>query len=162
MLARLLKLPVNGQRGGALVEFAIIAPVLFVFLIGSLEFGFLIYEYHATDYAAKSAARWASVRGANCSDSSCPATATTIKSFVTSSVPGLQTSDASFAVTPTWSVANTASYPQAIPTPSACAQATANKGCLVTVTVTNPVTIQIPFITIHSFTLTSSSSAVVQ
>lgn len=150
----------NGQRGGALVEFAIIAPVLFMFLMGSFEFGFLIYEYHATNYAAKSAARWGSVRGANCSDASCPATSATIKTFVTSSVPGLQTKSSLFKVTTAWASPVPANYPGS--STVTCSSAAQAQGCLITVTVQNPVTVHIPLLHINPITLTSTSTAVVQ
>lgn len=150
----------NGQRGGALVEFAIIAPVLFMFLIGGLEFGYLIYEYHATDYAAKSGARWASVRGKNCSDSSCPITQAKIATFVKSSVPGLDTAASKFSVTAAWASPAPASYPNS--SSVTCSSSAEAQGCLVTVTVTNPVMVHIPLIKTQPFTLTSSSTAVVQ
>lgn len=162
----------RGERGGALVEFAIIAPVLFMILIGSLEFGFLIYESHATDYAAKSAARFAAVRGANCSNTSgtptwtqCPTKSdgSYVTTFVKDSVPGLQSKASAFKVATSWAAPSTTSYPSGGGANLTCSGTSQAAGCLVTVTVTNPVTwVKIPFIKIHSFTLTSSSTAVVQ
>jgi Flp pilus assembly protein TadG len=167
----MLKKALEWQRGGALVEFAMVAPVLFMFLIGSLEFGFLLYEFHATDYAAKSAARWASVHGANCTNSSgsptwtqCPTKSdgSYVTSFVTNSIPGLQASGSKFKVATSWTAPPTASYPQGGGASLTCSGAAQASGCLVTVTVTNPVTVHIPLIKNTLFNITSSSTAVVQ
>ena len=52
------------RTGAAAVEFAIVAPIFFVLLIGSLEFGRLNVIRHTADQAAYEAARHAMVPGA--------------------------------------------------------------------------------------------------
>lgn len=59
---------INGRttqrRGAVVVEFAIVAPVFFVFIIASFEFGRLNVIRHTADNAAYEAARHAMVPGA--------------------------------------------------------------------------------------------------
>ncbi len=54
----------QSRTGAAAVEFAIVAPIFFVLLIGSLEFGRLNVIRHTADQAAYEAARHAMVPGA--------------------------------------------------------------------------------------------------
>jgi Flp pilus assembly protein TadG len=54
----------NDRTGAAAVEFAIVAPIFFLLLIGSLEFGRLNVIRHTADQAAYEAARNAMVPGA--------------------------------------------------------------------------------------------------
>jgi Flp pilus assembly protein TadG len=57
--------PLKRRRtGAAAVEFAIVAPIFFVLVIGSLEFGRLNVIRHTADQAAYEAARHAMVPGA--------------------------------------------------------------------------------------------------
>src|SRR6187549_548125 len=54
----------NARTGAAAVEFAIVAPIFFVLVLGSLEFGRLNIIRHTADQAAYEAARNAMVPGA--------------------------------------------------------------------------------------------------
>lgn len=49
-----------GQRGQAMVEFALIAPVLFLVLLGLFEFSLLVFAATSAQYAAMEGARAAS------------------------------------------------------------------------------------------------------
>jgi Flp pilus assembly protein TadG len=65
--------PPNRQRavrrtGAAAVEFAIVAPIFFIFVLGSLEFGRLNVIRHTADQAAYEAARHAMVPGATAAE----------------------------------------------------------------------------------------------
>lgn len=46
------------ERGGAVLEFAILAPVLFTLLIGIVEMGRMFYIRQALEYATETAARY--------------------------------------------------------------------------------------------------------
>jgi Flp pilus assembly protein TadG len=46
------------RRGGAVLEFAILAPVLFTILLGIVEFGRMFYVRQALEYATEEAARY--------------------------------------------------------------------------------------------------------
>jgi hypothetical protein len=56
----------NGKRSGATAaEFALVMPLLFTLLIGTLEFGVLLFTYSAMQMAAGNAARRIAVNSAN-------------------------------------------------------------------------------------------------
>jgi Flp pilus assembly protein TadG len=61
-------------RGAAAVEFAITAPVFFLFLLAAFEFGWLNVLRHTADNAAYEAARAAMVPGATAADATAKAT----------------------------------------------------------------------------------------
>jgi hypothetical protein len=54
-----------GDRGAAVVEMALVAPVLFLVLFGLIEFSGLLRSYSSTDGAVRAAGRVASVAGAD-------------------------------------------------------------------------------------------------
>lgn len=67
----------GGERGSSLVEYAIVCVISLVMLFAIIDFGRALYAYHFVSNAARSAARWASVNGSNCtSDNSCSAPVT--------------------------------------------------------------------------------------
>ena len=47
------------HRGAAMVEFAIVAPLLFVLLFGIIEFGVILYDQAVITNASREGARWA-------------------------------------------------------------------------------------------------------
>jgi Flp pilus assembly protein TadG len=53
----------RGERGQALVEFALIAPLLAIILLGCFQFGFAFTDYITVTDAARAGARIASVDG---------------------------------------------------------------------------------------------------
>ena len=64
----------QARRGAAAVEFAITAPVFFLFLLASFEFGWLNVLRHTADNAAYEAARAAMVPGATAAEAKAKAT----------------------------------------------------------------------------------------
>jgi Flp pilus assembly protein TadG len=50
-----------GQRGAAAVEFALVAPLLFLLVFGIIDFGFGFHAWDASENAAREAARVAAV-----------------------------------------------------------------------------------------------------
>lgn len=142
------------QRGGALVEFAVVAPVMLIFLLGIVQFGLLLFAYHATDYAARLGARYASVRGSSCQDSSCPISESALQTYLRQNVPG-----ASHAtVTAAYASPDPTTYTGILNTIDCTKQ---DPGCFVTVTVSNAVGFDIPFVHEGTMTLTSSSTQIV-
>jgi Flp pilus assembly protein TadG len=53
--------PTTRQRGAALVEFAILAPLLIVLLMGIIEFGWIFGQFNQIRHAAQEGARWGAV-----------------------------------------------------------------------------------------------------
>ena len=58
----------NSERGANLVEFAVVAPLLFLLLFGVIEFSRLIYGFSTVWNAAREGARYASTVGDTDSD----------------------------------------------------------------------------------------------
>jgi Flp pilus assembly protein TadG len=65
---RLINRPSGSRRGAATVEFALTAPLFFLFLLAAFEFGWLNVIRHTADNAAYEAARAAMVPGATAAD----------------------------------------------------------------------------------------------
>jgi hypothetical protein len=121
----------KGQRGAAAVEFAIIAPLLFMLIFGIVEFGLVWSQKNVYVGAAREGARYAAV---NCQPeggaSGCSKVTQwdLIKQRVTDAAVGypVNVNDPSFAVTPS----------------TGCTMA----GGEVKVSWTQPMSIQIPFL----------------
>ncbi len=56
----------RARTGQNLVEFALVAPLLFLFLFGIMEFGWAFYAYSELSNAAREGARYAAVHGELC------------------------------------------------------------------------------------------------
>ena len=67
------------QRGNALVEFAVVGPLLLTFLFAIFDFGRALYTYHFVCNAAREGTRYAIVRG---SKSAIPATQSSIQTYL--------------------------------------------------------------------------------
>ena len=157
------------DEGASLVELAISLGVFLVLVLGTMEFSLYFLAYNEVTDAARVAARWAAVRGANsCANvpnlSGCNASAGTVQAYVQSlGYPMLVPSDIQVATA--WCQAS-ASVPVSW---SACSAATGNEpGNQVQVSVSYGVPIFIPLLSnaIALFTQTatinvSSTSAMV-
>src|SRR3954468_13265613 len=64
----------QGRVGAVAVEFAITAPIFFVFLLAAFEFGWLNVVRHTADNAAYEAARMVIVPGASAAEATARAT----------------------------------------------------------------------------------------
>jgi Flp pilus assembly protein TadG len=53
------------RRGGPVIEFAMAAPALFLFLFGIIELGYAMWIQSALDYSVAAASRCASLTGTN-------------------------------------------------------------------------------------------------
>jgi len=85
------------QRGGTLVELALILPLFFLLIFGVLDFGRGIWAYNTLSYASREGVRYAIVRG---SKSQTPASASDIRQIVIAQTGGLDASK--LTVTVTW------------------------------------------------------------
>lgn len=141
--------PKHGQRGASLVETVIVMGVLLALMFGIIDFGRALYTYSFVAQLARQGARWAIVRGANCTVlTPCPAVSGDVQTYVRGLSEGA-TDPSQMTVTAVWSGTTgcTASH-----TP----------GCLVTVTVSYPFRFFLPFVLPnHSITMSSSSQMVV-
>lgn len=140
----------HSQRGASTVEFAISSLLMLMLLFGILECSLLLYSYHTVSNAARQGSRWAIVRGSDCVASTCPATANSVKSYVLTQVPLLDTTQVS--VTTTWSSSSDCTVTSS--------SGPAGPGCIVAVQVSYPFQLQIPLIPIANVTLSSTSKMV--
>lgn len=135
------------ERGGTLVEFALLFILLMTILFGIMSFSHALYAYHFVSHAAKSASRWAAVNGSTCSDDgSCngtdgmsngPATGTSVQTYVQSLVPpGIIAAN----------VTATTSWPVQANSPTACAATQNYPGCTVEIEVSYPFQFDFPLI----------------
>ena len=91
----------NRQKGSTLIETALCFLAFFTLAMGAVEFGIAVYAYNFCAYASQDAARWASVHG---SQSSTPATLSSVTSYVQSEAVALDPS--LLTVNATWSPNN--------------------------------------------------------
>jgi Flp pilus assembly protein TadG len=137
------------EQGSALVEYAVVLPLLMIFLCATMEFSRCLYTYHFVSEVAREGTRYAVVRGstfsgtlcASTSTFACDATAANVQTYVQGlTPPGIASS--SVAVSTTW--------PGTAPTGSegTCTTTNGNNspGCLVQVVVTYPYKFMFPFL----------------
>src|ERR1700691_3381541 len=93
------------QRGAVTLEFAFgLLIIIFPLMFGIVDFSHAAYDYHWVSDAARTASRWASVRGASCTllTGGCPAASADVQTFVKSLVvSGMN--QANVGATATWS-----------------------------------------------------------
>ena len=89
------------KRGTAAIEFAFVAPVLFVLTIGTIDVGRLVWSASMLHHMAREATRYASVRGA---DSNNPVTKADIQTYVANRIVGIPAGEV--AVDATWTPNN--------------------------------------------------------
>lgn len=65
-----------GERGQAITEFAVIAPIALLLIIGVLEFAQALFTYHSVAEAARAGTRYAIVHTANPANCADPAVGT--------------------------------------------------------------------------------------
>ncbi len=141
----------HGQRGATMVEFAISALVTLMVLFGLMWCALLLYTYHTVASAARQGSRWAIVRGTGCLASTCPASASDVKTYVLSQMPLVDTTKVT--VNTTWSSQGGCS--------AASSSSPSGPGCVVAVNVSYPFQLQIPFMSFASLTLSSTSKMVI-
>jgi Flp pilus assembly protein TadG len=137
----------EGERGSALVEFAIASSIALTLIFGIIEFGRALYTYHLVSNAARLGSRFAMVRGSACTAAGCPASTDDVQTFVRGSAPGIATS--SLAVTTSYSSTAT------------CFSAANDPGCLVTVSVHYPFGFVVPLFPGLTLSMNSTSQMVI-
>ncbi|NIR45887.1 MAG: hypothetical protein GWM93_17070 [Gemmatimonadetes bacterium] len=90
------------RRGTAFVEFGLIAPILFLVVLGIIDFGRLLWLSNTVEHAAVEGARYAAVHGAG---KPTVASADQIIDYVRARADGIRPSDLTIAVT--WDPDNT-------------------------------------------------------
>ncbi len=138
-----------------MVEFVVAATALLLFIFGILEFGRVLYTYHAVSNGARLGARWAIVRGSLCAApvDHCNASSSDVQTFVRAQTPLLVAN--SITVTATWTSSTDPN--------SACGAGGTNvPGHSVCVTVSYPFHFAVPLVShLSPLTLTSSSKMII-
>ncbi len=94
MLRRLIRF-LHDRRGVAAVEFAFVAPVIFMLTIGTIDVWRLVFSWSSLNHLAREATRYASVRGA---ESLTPMTQTQLETFVNNRLIGMDPNDVTVTV----------------------------------------------------------------
>lgn len=82
---------IKNNRGQALVEFALIIPVLLLLVVGVMEFGLVINQYMVMAEAAREGARSAALGGSN----------DTVTTVVKTAASSIDTSQLTISISPT-------------------------------------------------------------
>jgi Flp pilus assembly protein TadG len=156
---------IANERGDEMIEFAIVAVVLFTCIFAIINCSLLLYTYHFAAYAAREATRYAMVRGSTWGSSSCASTATfscnataaNVASYVQSIVPPAISSGTPLTVTTTWPGTELAG------STTTCTTTNGNNspGCLVMVQVSYSFTYFLPFLPSSALILKSTSEVVI-
>jgi Flp pilus assembly protein TadG len=144
--------------GNALVEFALVLPLVLTGIFGVIDFGRALYTYHFVSNAAREATRWASVRGATCNPalytSACPAGRNDVQEFVASITPaGIDASPSKLVVDTDWLVPPGKTNP--------CTGSPKNPGCAVQVQVTYNFKFVLPFLPKATYPMKSTSEMII-
>jgi len=163
------------ECGSNLVEFSLVATLLFLLLIGVIDCSLAFYSYHFVSSAAEEATRYAAVRGADwassCSTSAppnfspgydCSASASDIQNYVQSlAPPGIVAS--SITIDTTSSHVWPGTTPDCSSTPcTPCSDNSNSQGCFVRVQVSYPFQFTLPLLPQSSIHLTATSEKVIQ
>jgi Flp pilus assembly protein TadG len=149
------------EEGATMVEFALASTVFIGMLLGIMQACLALYSYDFVAEAARSAARYAIVRGYKCVNMpDCNATPTQIQSFVRSlNYPAITTSN--LTVNTIWMTATAppkATWPtQCVGSDSVCKV----QGNAVKVTVNYPFQLNVPFINNFAINMSSTSQMVI-
>lgn len=102
-----MRLRLQSRKGGTLIEFAIVAPLAFLLLLGLIVGGLGVARYQQIAYLAREASRYASVHGSQyAADTGHPAATSTMvyDSVIARKAVGLDLSRLTYSVT--WNTSN--------------------------------------------------------
>lgn len=149
---------VGKQKGASTLEFAfVITLILFPLIFGIIDFSRAMYAYHWVSNASREGARWASVRGTNCTvlTGGCPAAASDVAIYVRSTkAPGMYSvacnggsnNPGCIAVTTTWVNTNTGGLSGPDCTNGGADPVNQTPGCIVKVQVNYIYPFSLPFL----------------
>ena len=92
----------RSDRGQAMVEFALVAPIFFLLLFAIIEGGRFIFYYEMLNNATREGARYAIVHGANSSNPSGPGDYADVITATKNAATGLVASGDLAAYPPAW------------------------------------------------------------
>ena len=134
-------------RGSSLPETVIVIGVLMFLLLGIIDFGRALYTYSFVAQLARQGARWAMVRGTDCTVlNDCSATQAEVQSYVQSLSEGATVAS---NITATYT------------SPSGCGNPPYAPGCTIAVTVTYPFNFMFPFLPSSTINMSSAAEMVI-
>lgn len=98
------------EDGGAVLETALLLPLLLLLIIGAMQISVLLFGYCSASFAARNAVRFASLHS---STSLVPATAASVQAAVTPYM-WMGTQSAAPTITPSWPSGNIVGYPVSV------------------------------------------------
>jgi Flp pilus assembly protein TadG len=130
----------RARRGAAVIETALVCPVLMILLVGSMDLARVLFAYGTVAEASRVGARYAMVHGAQSSSPVGPtANDATVASTVKANAPALNTTN--LTVTSTWLLGtNDASSPVTVTVSYPCSLSLGNLIGLKSITVSNSTT----------------------
>lgn len=141
----------GGERGASLPETALVMGIVLALLFGIIDFGRTMYTYAFVAQLARQGARWAIVRGSQCTLlDHCNASSDDVQTYVRSLSYGA-TDPNGISAKATWSTATCP--PNSV--------ATNAPGCVVSVNVKYPFKFIAPFVSLATLNMTSTSQMVI-
>jgi Flp pilus assembly protein TadG len=152
------------ERGDSMIEFAVVAIVLFTCIFGIMDCSRALYAYHLASYSAREATRYAMVRGSTWGSTPCSTTATfgcnatsaNVQAYVKSIAP-LTSDVSSLTATTTWPGTELAGSA----TTCTIANGANSPGCLVIVQVNYAFNYTLPLLPSTTLNLKSTSAVVI-
>lgn len=155
----------NNDAGTSLLEMALCSSMVLLVILGIMECSLAVYTEHYVESAAASGARYATVRGATYTGTSCGSTSSYYCEAGTTDVQNYVRANVAPAITSS-KLSVTASWPGTSGGTGSAGlcygvQGNDSPGCLVTVTVTYPFTFMLPAPFHKSITFRAVHSAVI-
>jgi Flp pilus assembly protein TadG len=146
----------HSERGTTLLEFALVAIVLFMLIFGIIDFSRALFAYHFVANAAREGTRYASVRGADCDPAfmnDCGAAL--IQHYLRTEATGIGMDPSQLSVpAPLYAGSNTC--------PAVGINSLMNTpGCIVVVTVTYKFSFLFPLLPVSPVNMSSTASTVI-
>jgi len=158
----------GGSRGQALTEFALVLPIFFVLILGTLDVGRVVLANDMVANVAREGARYASVHGATpagCDGSAqrpCATTPLSKSDIISYTTARAVAAGSSMSVTVCYSAVRVQSTNESCTGNQDQAGAVNSRGALVTVTVTSSVPLVAGMLLgLGTFTVTSASTMMV-
>lgn len=124
------------RTGAALVETALVYPILFLLVLGIIMLGIGVFRYQQVAHAAREGARWAAVHGAKYSQETGNPAATPQDVFDTVILPQMaRVSSANISYAVTWNQDNRQTYSYVYTNPTTGATSVRSRQNTVSVTV---------------------------
>jgi Flp pilus assembly protein TadG len=148
----------HSERGTTLLEFALVAIVLFMLIFGIIDFSRALSAYHFVANAAREGTRYASVRGADCTAPMANCTAPQIQSYLQTN---LRTEAAGTGMDPSQLTVPTPLYAGSNTCPAVGNNPLNNPGCIVLVTVTYKFSFIFALLPVSPVNMSSTASTVI-